>query len=1317
VNSDPFALFIERDEIIKAFDRLVSEETPGRILLVNGLSGTGKSFLIDWLRSHHCRGIPSAKLTFAPSFQETDLLRSLAAQLDAKAGQAFAHKLDQLAQREQEHPLFNVPVSQSVEGRLGGSVSGADQSVTINLGDATAAIELQRRIQRMDALISSLATVDVKPWVLFLDETEHLAQPDLRRFILDELIPRLRTQCSNCRLYFSGQSVPTEAFSRHEVERLHLVEFTMSETVAIAEKAGLTDETQASRLYDQTAGHPLLVSMWLEDAMDRAEAGDIQFEETSAAGDEAERTRWIYDRIVSRFSDPVARKAAANLSLLEWFDLGLLRSVFDPGFSEAAFQQMVSRSFIKPLGGNRWRCHDMIRKHLPAQRRSLDPEEYIDVCRRAADAFLNRMAREEERAGTPEFPERLTYATAAMQSLLGFSLKRAEEFILRELARAAAVGTVEYLFALARYLERSADAAPFGPLVQDIRDLLESIGVLRLGPKSVDFLERLAIFSREQKELEVAALLFRYAGLFAMAAGSLQRAAILATQACEIDDGITNSTLLARCLARAGDITQANAIIDALRKKNGDSPELRMSEVKIARDRNDLKQAVRLLTELMTVYPDSSVPALMQLAELSLQADDLSAALKQTEAVLQREPNHLAALRLQSDILFAQGKVSQALALIARIRDTSANLISATARLISDLSQPTVRNRLLAQFKNDTNSVNPAVLLLIADTLALEGKVKEVEALTSEIERLWPETAEIISIKRAMANIKAGRPEHVPALLQPLADRGVFNIDLYAALADAYAALGKPLEQRKALERGMECVPGASDVLESWLVSSIAQTEGANLALRHLELKEQKVAAGPNTLLVKARLLNEAGRPDAAIDLLDQLIYTQDVESLPGPSLVAARIQYVALLAAKNRDKALEVLDNTVDLFPDNALAITVAARMFARIGDEQRLRRTLNVSKDRRPSTRMEMVMLLGHLVAIRLPNVPKLLEELEQHPDRLELIAALDVVLTRGNLSEAGAVFQQADRIAPGLTAEFLQLRSRTVDNLGGAIQQLYDAVKSNPTQIEYRIGLADVLRAHGSLDEAISVIDEFPNPTPDQSVLCTAWKARTLIEANRLDEAESLLTPYLAGQALPPAELMDVVGDFLGKKGNVDEQLQFYRHVGDSVPQLKLASKAQVIQLLLLKEEPAEALLEIEALAVTDRLPLGIQFAKVDALEGLDRFDDAMKYLDTISDLDRASKLYRAKLWTERAYIHRKQGRNEDAIDCSRQALEVDSDSIGARFQLARAYEDLGKIDLAYETFMDAVAVQPSLAVEYSERLRKLRDRMGSPKAAAT
>ena len=101
--------------------------------------------------------------------------------------------------------------------------------------------------------------------------------------------------------------------------------------------------------------------------------------------------------------------------------------------------------------------------------------------------------------------------------------------------------------------------------------------------------------------------------------------------------------------------------------------------------------------------------------------------------------------------------------------------------------------------------------------------------------------------------------------------------------------------------------------------------------------------------------------------------------------------------------------------------------------------------------------------------------------------------------------------------------------------------------------------------------------------------------------------------------------------------------------------------------------------------------------------------MKYLDTIPDLERASKLFRARVWTERAYIHRKQSRYAEAVDCARKALVLDANSVAALAQLSRAYEGLGKPDLAYEALLDSVAITPSLATDYSERLRKLRDQI--------
>ena len=223
------------------------------------------------------------------------------------------------------------------------------------------------------------------------------------------------------------------------------------------------------------------------------------------------------------------------------------------------------------------------------------------------------------------------------------------------------------------------------------------------------------------------------------------------------------------------------------------------------------------------------------------------------------------------------------------------------------------------------------------------------------------------------------------------------------------------------------------------------------------------------------------------------------------------------------------------------------------------------------------------------RQPSVPKLIEELAIHPDRLELILAIDLILTKeGRLNEANVVFQDVDRVAPGMLAEFLQLREQTLGNLGGSIEELKVAVKNNPDNLQVRIGVADILRAHGSVDDALSLVEDFPNPTPDQLAFLANWKARALIEAGRLDDAERHLEPYLGNDKLPPPELQEVVGEFLGSRGRIDEQLQYFRRLGDSEPTRRMSSKYQVIQLLLHKKQPQEALREIEELAARESLP---------------------------------------------------------------------------------------------------------------------------------
>ena len=687
--------------------------------------------------------------------------------------------------------------------------------------------------------------------------------------------------------------------------------------------------------------------------------------------------------------------------------------------------------------------------------------------------------------------------------------------------------------------------------LEKIKTFLESLGASRFDATFVGFLERFAAFSSKQGERADAAILFKYAAGFAMGAGDLIRAQTLAGEACELDGALQNQLLLALSFLRAGDITRATEIIQTFRQKNGDSAELKMAEVRIARERGDRGQAIRLLTEVMTSYPESRVAAMIQLAEMSVAENDRAGALKQLDAVLQVEAGHVPAMKMQMDILVSQGKIGQAMAVMDQIRNQFPTMIADAIQLFSDVTQPAVRNRLLAEFRNDPQAANPVVLLLVADSLAMEGKEKDVEALLSKIEQLWPETNEIICIKRAAANMRRKRPGEVPPLLQPLADRGVFNVDLYSTLADAYQALGQPEAQRKAFERGMERIPAARDMFEAALVRSLVAAKDAEEGLSYLEARERDSGIGPSCLLLKADLLNKTHR-EGALDLLDRLIHTQDCESLPIADLIGARILYATLLVAKDRDKAIKVLDDTVELFPKNDLAVMSTATMFAGIRDEPRLRRVLRTCQSQKASTRMRVIGLLAQVITSRQTDTNKLLEELAQNPDRIELFAAVEALLVaQDRVSEMNEIVAQMEKIAPGLVAEFAELGTRSRQELGGSIEQFRDLLRANPSVFQIRLGLAETLRVNGYLDEAISVMDETPSPLPERENLLIGWKVRALVEADRLDEAEQLIKPFLDETVGLPSELVSSIGQFLKQKGDPAAQLRFHKRVGNPLP----------------------------------------------------------------------------------------------------------------------------------------------------------------------
>ncbi len=651
------------------------------------------------------------------------------------------------------------------------------------------------------------------------------------------------------------------------------------------------------------------------------------------------------------------------------------------------------------------------------------------------------------------------------------------------------------------------------------------------------------------------------------------------------------------------------------------------------------------------------------------------------------------------------------MAVIPRLHRDFALLVNSACVVQATLRNTGVRDRVLADYRLDPQSVNLCLLLPVVDSLAFEGRVDEVDDLLNGIERSWPEVSQISPVKRAAARYYSTRFNDTIQLLRPSIEKGDACPEAFLLTALAYGKLGQLREQRQVLHTASGRFLGLRDICDHLYAGSLLQDQGAEAALAYLDSSEAARSLGPYGKLTRADLLIITNRKDDALDILDQLIHTEDVTTLPTPGQIGAWQRFAHLLCERGEDqRAREAIARMLDLFPDYPDAIMVAAGMYAMSSDESALRDLVQKAHGQSPDLRLAVLGMLAVLIASRKNSVEQLLTDLRTHADRIELVMAIDVKLTETErLKDAPSVFLTVEEIAPGLAAEWMELRRKAIASGGRRqLDTLREGLTKHPENLMFRFAMADVLESLGELDEAMSVIDQFAVTSPENAAIVSGWKARAYTRAGKLDEARRILDPFLDEAAPLPVEVVGAASGFLEKSGDLDEQIRFHRRVARLHPSLRASAANSIICLLLENAKNAEALSEIQSLAAEGALPVQVKLSQTDALQNLERYDEAQKVIDEIDKTAGVSGIVRSIVRCDSGDICRRREQWDKAAEFYREALKYDSDSVRARLGLAEALERLGEPAPAYETLMDAVALKPFLAGEFSDMLQRLRAR---------
>jgi len=1300
MNGGANGLFAPRDAQVRLFEQILAPGSERWVMLVQGLPGSGKRSLVDWLQRHRCNDLPTARLELHPTSNNAELIRALVQQLDRRGAGDFMKRLEDLVAEEGRQTLVNYSPTTVMRASWGGSISEGTQTAeaTIPLGEVVAIVQSERHARRLDLVEGALAPLREKIWVLFVTGGENLDDGPLRRFVLSELIPRLRRRFPGFRLYITGGLIRQDWFAPAERLFTTVEPLSLAETTDLLVKAG-HDRAEGAAAYAKTGGLPLLLALYLEGA-----AG------ADRPSDGGARAEWINQSVIATLPNATLRGIAANLALLPWFDLSLLRAMSGDELSVTDFEDLQRRSYIKHLSNGRFGWHDVIRAPL-VERAALDPVAARAFQRRAFDAYRARLAAEVDRAGSAWFDDRLDFSRAALASAAGESTATAVDFVLSELRLALPDFDEDYVYAFARALE---DRTP--PAVAELgrltRELLSAINIRQWNDLAGELMRRLVAHAVNAGDRDGGRELELLAAKLALAKRP-DAAAVFARGALQREESLDARLILIEALGDSGRLDEATRELQEARQRYGDSAPLRVAEGSLALSARRPDEAIRCFSSAIALFPNEAVDARMWLGSLAFHRGDAATALSQAEAVLAAQPGHESAIVLRLDALASLGRFKEVSQDVHQLSGRFAHLLDANDRAAAALASPLARGRLLAALRLDRDAAAPAVVLVLCDQLAGEGNIAVVDELTGMVEERLPESRAVCEAKRAAARLIAGDIAGAAARAAPLVAAGTEIWDAYFLLAWCHVRSGEPERGREVLEQLANRRSGLRDVVDDAIASTFQIENRIPDAIAYLDAQARARPLGPIASLKRAKLLGTVD-PAGALEQLREVIHTNNRNSLSGRHAIDAWASYgFLLLAQQQKDEAAKVAATLENGFGGNSLSLRMAAALFNALGDEDSLRRLLRSAGDGDVLLQTSIIGWLAEALLRRKPTAEDLYTVLRLHPDRVEIVVAIvNRLLQLGATGEFVSALRRVEEIAPGMPARWQTITSDAIAN--AAPQGMRAMAMRMPDPMPARIGFAITLGALGkiTLAEAQAELRAVVAERPDLADLCRAREAQMLIKLRLVDEAAQLLAPYAQRDDAPLPIVLAMV-QLHDAREEGEAAMRLLRRTAERFPEEARDALEQLADRLINAKRYDEARKLLDRLEQDAPLGYGLMISRAQAFGDDGKFDAGLRVLAALKREGNLTDERRALMCRLRGRYLREAGRIPASIDAFQEAIRLNPRDPFTRTGLAKAYRLAKRFREAYETLLDGVALAPARLGEFESELRELQELAAQPK----
>jgi len=415
---DPSINFTDRERILDLFEQflLSNQSSQLRVLAIKGNSGTGKTFLIEYLTRRVCpqAGWQTGLLAFAQS--TPDFRPMLEGLEDALKGSIPQESLKQYRVKREEYKRSfddyrsTITINQNVEAKEAASISNVNLNAQVD-------VELRRRERQLRSELTrallELAEECEHRLCLFIDGYERLAEtdPELVGWLWEEVLLKLPTSTPHPLLIVvCGWETPNNPAIKPFSQTEELDDFDLAQLRGYLQKQGvLTDnvssqEELVAAFYELTKGHPLVLSLAVTyfDELEPQERTAQSLQADRLLVDERARVEFLEERLLARLREPYR-------TLLEWgpvlrfFDQATLQALSNvetgqiSKLNDRTYNRYLRYPFIrqvKLLDSNitqfHFTLHELVRwVGLSALRRH-HPETKDQLHRKMADYYQER---------------------------------------------------------------------------------------------------------------------------------------------------------------------------------------------------------------------------------------------------------------------------------------------------------------------------------------------------------------------------------------------------------------------------------------------------------------------------------------------------------------------------------------------------------------------------------------------------------------------------------------------------------------------------------------------------------------------------------------------------------------------------------------------------------------------------------------------------------------------------------------------------------------------------------------------------------------